>query len=954
MVIGVMNECYGFKYPCFSEENSTQLSSVLAHVTGNIQPSRDHFESCTLLLMHNLAQPTWVLIKCNKKILSHIVCVNGKNNVQSTFGIVQGKVCHQDQILFEESCFLFLWFEENSFPSHQLDNICNLKGKQTNGKLAPDASVFLSLIFATNLPFLKAIHIIESKGTLKLSFVIYRSVWMKIDQQQNQERNGFLLCKSNKHEHSTKTNLLLICDMEIYVSAVHNNLQTSPCSLQDFKNELNQTILNRAYNNCKAFFFKSRSGECFPFRFLTNQVKNTKHKHDVFTCNNGLKIPPTKVNDLVSDCGPTEEDELQYIQLLKHGIYHKCKEPGQLPCILGHTKCYKINEICIYRLDQYGHLTPCRIGSHIEKCSNFSCSKHFKCPNYYCIPWGYLCNGKWDCPDGFDEHSISCERRNCTRMFKCKTSSMCIHLDDVCDGYTDCLLGDDENLCDLAGIQCKFQCHCLFYALFCKDTSVSFFDKADLPYVSVCINFCNLSNPIAFHIFPHAAFLDFSHNSIVEFCHLVWKSSYLLSLDFSHNKIKSIQRHCFDHQINLKYIILNNNQIYSLHGNSFFGLATVFLINLANNKLKAFSANIFAKNLHVYVLDIYSNPFGSSKSYILAFESISIEILHSEHDRLCCITPVKLRCLSPSLDKHSCLSLLPNTIIQAFTVVLFVVIFVFNFSAIVMHSSDNTVSKNRTQKPVKILVLSISLAHCLHGTYLAILWIGNFLNSKNFAAQEEEWRNNFMCVIAFSANLLYCILLPLQMILLSFARLWLVCKPFSLKFKSPNYVLKLSLLLFIVSSLLSGVYVAHNFLFNHVASALCSAFVEEYSQKSGNTLTVITAGLALQLLTIAFITFSGIIIIRGIKESEQAAGHIINISITFYKQLLLLLLSCILSWIPESIVFLNFIVAPDTYSREITIWTIILGMSLKSVTDPLLFTCFVHKKPKQNEKASKW
>lgn len=198
-------------------------------------------------------------------------------------------------------------------------------------------------------------------------------------------------------------------------------------------------------------------------------------------------------------------------------------------------------------------------------------------------------------------------------MFKCKVSSMCIYLDDVCDGHTDCPYEDDEELCNLVNIECTSQCYCLFYALFCKDVSALHFHTTNLPYISVSINFCNLSSPKIFQLFPLAAFLNFCHNSIEEFCHLLLRSIYLISLDISHNMIESIQSHCFEEQVNLRYIILNNNQIYSVHGNFFFGLVTVFLFNLANNKLKEFSNNAFAKNINFHVLNIYNNSFYLSK-----------------------------------------------------------------------------------------------------------------------------------------------------------------------------------------------------------------------------------------------------------------------------------------------------------------------------------------------------
>ncbi len=34
----------------------------------------------------------------------------------------------------------------------------------------------------------------------------------------------------------------------------------------------------------------------------------------------------------------------------------------------------------------------------------FECPEtYFKCPGNYCIPYQYLCDGEWHCPDGEDE-----------------------------------------------------------------------------------------------------------------------------------------------------------------------------------------------------------------------------------------------------------------------------------------------------------------------------------------------------------------------------------------------------------------------------------------------------------------------------------------------------------------------------------------------------------------------
>ena len=67
-----------------------------------------------------------------------------------------------------------------------------------------------------------------------------------------------------------------------------------------------------------------------------------------------------------------------------------------------------VKQVCIYRSVQITQ----------------ECNLNFKCQRYYCIPWSYLCDGKWDCPDGQDESSeeFCGENRICNNMFHCRKS----------------------------------------------------------------------------------------------------------------------------------------------------------------------------------------------------------------------------------------------------------------------------------------------------------------------------------------------------------------------------------------------------------------------------------------------------------------------------------------------------------------------------------------------------
>ena len=115
---------------------------------------------------------------------------------------------------------------------------------------------------------------------------------------------------------------------------------------------------------------------------------------------------------------------------------------------------------------------PCRNGSHLENCEKFECNVMFKCPNYYRVPWTYVCDGKWDCPYGEDEYNIEvCIGKSvCEKMFKCRNEHRkCISVSNVCDNQLDCLHHDDEMFCELKLLQCPFKCNFLVHTITCID-----------------------------------------------------------------------------------------------------------------------------------------------------------------------------------------------------------------------------------------------------------------------------------------------------------------------------------------------------------------------------------------------------------------------------------------------------------------------------------------------------
>ena len=180
-------------------------------------------------------------------------------------------------------------------------------------------------------------------------------------------------------------------------------------------------------------------------------------------------LDSTLLNDLIADCGKDAEDEPELKSLLTNNTFYPCDKPDMIPCTKGHSHCFIIADICVYKLSRLNNIIPCRNGKHLQNCKKFECNMMFKCMKSYCVLWTYVCDGKWDCPEGDDEEftGICGKELICNKMYKCKqTKNMCIHLANVCDGFNHCPFNDDEMFCNLqrcslpiSGCQLFTLCH---------------------------------------------------------------------------------------------------------------------------------------------------------------------------------------------------------------------------------------------------------------------------------------------------------------------------------------------------------------------------------------------------------------------------------------------------------------------------------------------------------------
>ena len=423
-------------------------------------PYLDGRMQCTGILLTNLAEPLWVHFNCEQQlVISNVMCLIESDE---TYAIVN----YPDQLIYDTNCviqnnvcYIFWW----------VHNV--MKGKRmtyNEGVYKGRISVFEFLFLAIESIFPPILNYNMKYYT---TYKMYGNNFKYLKQQLTEPIGSALIVTYGQvHKHKISQNIFR-CESDVYISVLYicdgkadcpngSTLDEQHCQCHDTKNYSSMCkylISNHSAKNneeakvkqCSSFYFRSVEGTCRKYtivEFLYKIIEQVNF-NNYMTCKNSRIIHDDLIGDLVSDCGENGEDENPRTLLSSSS----CFESDQLPCVKGQINCYKISEICSYKLNQLHILLPCRTGGHLQNCSQFECNMMFKCPRYYCIPWKYVCDGKWDCPHGYDEsYAQNClSTVKCKNMFKCRHSNICIHVGDVCNGNQDCIEADDEQFCSL-------------------------------------------------------------------------------------------------------------------------------------------------------------------------------------------------------------------------------------------------------------------------------------------------------------------------------------------------------------------------------------------------------------------------------------------------------------------------------------------------------------------------
>ncbi len=511
---------------------------------------------CVGLSFLNLAEPQWLAVHCSKNFAGNVMCFAPQNNLAPT--TPSDQMCQSHEIIRDNICSSF----RRLFKIERKPTICK---KSIHHRSLADETPLQLIVHAVHTPppivlpqFRCVVLFMRYGNTLKPSHWVQSTSLMPFEMSS----------------HSTQT-------FSAGISVFHCGDQSYVClkSLCDGYNDCKRTntdedvslcnptlaqMSNNARSRCPILYFETHTGNCLPYVLETG----TSSSADFPTFNNSCAC-----NDCVS-------------------------------CNSEKVECYKMSEICTYKLNNLAQLYPCSKGEHLKNCTAFQCNAMQKCSQFYCILYSYECDGKWDCPSGTDEGHKCKETRRCKHSFRCKNSQRCVHLAEVCDGLKNCHEGDDEFLCHMTGAQCPLKCQCLAQSVFCAGDFFNPFQQGWDVYFAVFLHnmTCALNTTLR-GFFPHAGILNITFSGVKDVTLLI--QSNLLHLTCNWNQIKEIKANSFA-SIGLVVIKMDNNQITTIANKAFHNTTHLVATDLSHNFLKQFPDSAMTASPNLKLLSLYN------------------------------------------------------------------------------------------------------------------------------------------------------------------------------------------------------------------------------------------------------------------------------------------------------------------------------------------------------------
>ena len=964
---GLCSKQWFFVNHCFVEQIGTMVKEVQQESLKELYPQKSKAGRCTVLLIPNLAYPQWVSVICDIFLIPHVVCFK-YNNTQYMLNPQSSQLlCYGQTILKDNYCYKFIWFHGRDMSLSQVREQCKQIAKDI--QVITNIKQFHFIFDAVNNPQ----FIILSQHTVYLDLLIsisFHKTWFTskyLTQIINStDASGHFVSKSDTKALVVDHSNVFLNENKEFMSSKYICDQTlrRPDLCLPFGRKCKQHAKELNYS---FLYYESKDGKCLMFNLQTLERKRLTlsfckiHPAERTSHANDFNMDKAFVDDLIPDCNlvpdykHTIRREIAYLDPINHTLCSEktsdepqlkvlltnntqlgCNRKSEISCRRGHPKCYNITALCLYTLDRFENLSPCRTGSHLESCEKFEYNKNYKCFHYYCIPWRYVCDGKWDCPHGFDELKLNCGlTRQCKSMLKCKNSQICVHMLDMCNEFRDCPLGDDEDLCELQYTLCPRMCICLNFAISCQNIMKTFGLKS-LPYVSYHLAYIEIDSLLFLKNSKSLLLLHASGNYITDICSLVKHLPHLTVLDVSFNHISKIITHCFMNLNNLQEVKISRNNIFSLDPKAFYNLQRIILVDLIDNLLLKISASAFFNITPFTTLKLKGNPL----KHIAMIHILPVQNVFVDNFKFCCITPDRINCRAPTFWYSTCFNVFPNNMMKYCCLLISLIIVIINLTFFVINITF--VYKNGKYNLFTIISCSINVDDSFCGIYLLLLWIQDRYYKNLFYVYNSTWNNNIVCQIAFISILNFSLLEPYHLSLLSLARLMVCLNPFNSYFMLTSFILKCilggSLPVVFIVLVIFIIFQTKQFM----VTSMCSPYVDPSDSVFEVKLITWFVG-CIQLTVLIFICSTHIFLIMYLNSQQKdktiKITKAVNWSKSIIHQLLVTIGSNLISWITPTVVFVSALHLPK-YSQDLLLWIIVLAAPFNCILNPTFYHFF--------------
>lgn len=874
----------------------TPTSIKMAKHRGSWSPSKHSDSRCSMLLLSNLATPEWVSINCTGLIVPDIVCEkSGFFPDEKELKAQDLLVCWPTAVMHDNQCFLFLWLEGKSSVSSYSPRMCSF------GRITTIVMKTLQFIFdAVSTPFPPLL----SPGTH--SSFSYRKYFNKYCYESSSSQvEGYHMCGSDliqldesvmanmfKCMDGSHVSLVYICDERTHCPGRHL-VDELHCRKGKAKENTSQSMICTEHNN---FMYSNANSTCLVF--LDKSMENTPHFNQLISLDNGVQMGTTNTGQFLN-C--FHSDTQQY---------------------------FDISDICKYKLNEKNQLSPCASGEHMESCENYECNMMFKCQMFYCIPWAYTCDGKWDCPYGSDE-PVSCKaERTCSLMFRCADSRVCIHLGNICDGISDCKLKEDESFCILASVTCPKQCNCLGFAVQCRNGTG--FGIQKLPYSLITLkSMIVLSLDHILYALQNAKFFTLSGSQLSFICGKYQQHKDIQLIDNNQNSIAMLNSHCICCLDKLSVIKVDLNCISTVAENAFQNLPKLTLINMSSNHLTSLESDFISetiKSITLSMLDVSDTAVTFD-----IFQDLQLREMETDLYELCCLVNQVTVCQAVQPWYRTC-----HTILKRDTPlnILYGSVALYTLGTNLLVFLWHQVSQS---KVLGILIASvINLHDALCGLFFCGIWVFNMVSS-SFAFLNQINPTNKMVCFTCSLLLIYCSLsAPSLLMLQGISRRSVVAFPFDSKFKCAVFVKKCLMLVVLTTASFAILFtVSFQLLFIKVADNFCLMFVDPGSDSLVLTflnLTCLSYHVTVQSVTIA----THVMIAKELLKSDKQLTQSVRLTKGMAVQLVVPCVFVVISWVPLDLLFLvlSFL---SHYPLELIFWATGLLTPLTATVNPPLY-----------------